>query len=328
MKTCILINSYPINDFKEDMLYQQVLNLKSTNLPIILCSGCEVSHRIYKLVDYIIINKNKIVKPALFQKKKYLEGKDYVSMYNGDNIVMFNDTIDLTITENIKLLFNIAKFFGFKTALYTEDDNIFSTDDEYIKNNIELLNGGTIKMCAFITKFVDTKMGIHTTHFFSNVDFFIENFKYPHNLNDLASSDWLEPWQCYEMCIYKCFEPHLKYIKILDINEDGKFIKSIFQRDNDVNYIANQRFTFIKLKNDQVRAYINNTSSNLYLNMSITTKTSHVVQTEFNPRNWYMTEPIEFGDTVKLKILDKSLNITAHREITYDSEDKILCLEL
>lgn len=330
MKNCILINSYPINDTKIDLLYTQITGLKSLNLPIILCSGCEVPDKISKLVDYTVINKTKTIKSASYQKRKFLEGKGYVSALYGNGMVMFNDFIDLTITQNIKLLFNLAKFYGFENAMYTEDDNIFVNFEEYIQRNLSLLNDSKSKMCAFVTEFATNKLGLHTTHFFANVDFIIKNYIFPHNLNELDKFEYLAPWQCYEMSIYQLFEPYLNDITILNIDDENKFIKteSCFGRDDDVKYILNQRFTLFRLKNNQIRAYIRNSSRYLNLHIYVTTKNTKYDNQNFSPECWYVTEPISFGDTIQIRITDKSSNVSLTRDIIYDDEDKVLALEL
>lgn len=330
MKNCILINSYPINNHKIEILYKQILNLKSSNLPIILCSGCDVPEKIYNLVDYIVVNKKKIIKTALYQKQKYLEGKDYVCAYYTNNVVMFNDFVDLTITENIKLLFTLAKFFGFQNVMYAEDDNIFVNANEYIQKNLSILNDSKSKMCAIITEFASNIRGIHTNHFFSNVDFLIANYTFPHDPSLLDNFQNLKPWQMYETSIFRCFESKLNDIHLIDMNERNKYLelKSLFLRDNSIDYITNQRFSLLKFKDNIVRAYIHNTSENLCLTAQLITKNGNNYIEHLNPGVWYVTEPVNFGDTVKIKITDKLSNISLTREITYDSEDKILSLEL
>lgn len=330
MKNCILINSYPVNETKSELLYKQIINLKSLNLPIILCSGCDIPIKIYNLVDYAIINKNKIIKPALYQKNKLLQNRGYVSALYINNLVMFNDFIDLTITENIKLLFTTAKFFGYDNVMYTEDDNLFINADDYIYDKLKILNTSQSKMCAYITKFAEHLTGLHTTHFFANVDFLLENYTFPHNVNDLDNFEHLCPWQCYEASIYKCFERKLDEIHIIDISEKHKYIDSdcSINRDGSVNYILNQRFLFVKLKNEQIRSYVINTSTNLDLSIKVVTKSSMVVLENFNPGSWHITDPVQFGDVVKLEITDKSTGNVLTREIKYDGEDKILAFEL
>jgi len=332
MKNCILINSYPNNEYKQNLLREQLINFKSANLPIILCAGCTPPQDIIESVDYLIVNKKKIIKPALYQKKKFIENKPYVSAYYNymENLVMFNDFIDLTITENIKLLFNTAKFFGFENVLYTEDDNIFINYHEYFNYNFKILNENVAKMCAVISNFVNNIEGLHTTHFFANVDFVIENFKFPHSLKELENEQSVNlwPWSTYEISILKCFENQIDKIHRIDQNKLNLAIKkdSTFGRDNDVNYIISQRICFLKNINGDVTGYIRNTSTNLNLKLKIKTNVSYDELINFNPGCWYKTPNLQLGDFMHVTI---EYNGTIfEKKMIFDSEDKILSLNI
>ena len=126
MSDVILINSFPNSKRKINILKEQISNLKPIGLPIILCSGCDIQKDIYDLVDYVFLNKEKIIKPALFQKDQYLNGKSNVCFLISGDVHIFSDNVDLTITRNIKMLFKIAQGLGFTNALYTEDDFIIN----------------------------------------------------------------------------------------------------------------------------------------------------------------------------------------------------------
>lgn len=91
MKNCILINSYPNNDHRQNLLREQIKLLKSINLPIILCSGCEIPNDIVKEVNYVVINKNKRIKTDLFQKKK--DGTVCGYIKNTSNNLSFNGKV-------------------------------------------------------------------------------------------------------------------------------------------------------------------------------------------------------------------------------------------
>lgn len=336
MKNCILINSYPNNDHKQNLLREQIKLLKSINLPIILCSGCEIPNDIVKEVNYVVINKNKRIKTALFQKKRWLEKKLFVCAHysfthSEPNIIMFNDFVDLTITENIKLLFNIAKFFGFENVVYTEDDNIFYNYESYFQHHLDLLNNKTYKMCATITDFGIESLGVHTNHFFSNIDFLLENFKFPHIEEELLDSyvlNELNPWKMYEVSIYNCFKNKTNDILNIDLTLLNKqlMVEKLFLRDNSIEYILDQRFTFLKKIDGSVCGYIKNTSNNLSFNAEFKSSRSCDKLINFGPNYWFMTTNLQFGDWISIEIIDSN-GISYNKKIIYDSEDKILALQ-
>lgn len=328
MKNCILINSYPINPHKINLLLKQITNLKLLKLPIILCAGCDVPNNITNLVDYLVINKNKIIKPAIFQKTKFLEGQHFIAAWfqQSPDIVTFTDNIDPTITANIKLLFTLAKFFGFHNAMYTEDDNIFNNADDFIYDQLSHLNSNKSKMCASITPFSQNIMGIHTTHFFSNVDFLLENYTIPHDLNELDNHNNLRLWQPYETSIYKCFEKNLKDIRVVNIEQfiDPNFR---FNRNDSMDYLINNIFSLVKFKDNTVSAYFNNTSSKLYFNVNIIINGLSISYNNFVPRHYIISQRLALGDIVEIQLADTNTNISMSKRIIYDSDHKILSLE-
>ena len=330
-KNCILINSYPNDTVKLQLLREQISHFKSLELPIILCSGCSVPQDIIHNVHYIIINKEKIIKPAVYQKKKYLEGRNYVSAFYDQNVVMFNDNLDLTITKNIKLLFKLAKFFDFENVMYTEDDNIFIDSDQYQNEHLEILNKESYKICANLSKMENLDM-FHTTHFFANVNFFLENFIFPHSVNGLDDPyilSNLRPWSAYESSIHECFRNKLDKVYNIDPKYTTKFIdhNKQFGRDNDVNYLINQRVTLLKRKDKTVCGYVLNTSSLINnLKIKVYTKDSYYESESFNSKCWYVTPDLSLGDYMKVEMTNKDGNLYK-KEIIFDSEDKILALE-
>lgn len=336
MKNCILINAYPNTKLKIELLREQISNFKSINLPIIVCSGCELPSDLINTIDYLIINREKHIKPAIFQKKCFLDGKGYICAYYtmGDTVI-FNDFVDPTITQNIKLLFNLAKFFGFENVIYTEDDNIFVDADDYLKTNLEILNNNQAKMCAVFSRFkTQTSQdfsGIHTNHFFSNVDFLLDNFIFPYKSEDFVENkyDDFVPWMSYECSIFKCFQNHLDKISNIDLNYLNQQRKQdkLFLRDNDINYIINQRFTFYKQKNKSVRGLVINTSTKLDFKICVYVNKQLVYNCdEFNPGVFYMTQTLNKGDTVRVDLEDYSNNKIT-REIVYNDENDILALQ-
>jgi hypothetical protein len=60
-KNAIVINAYPNNRDKMDMLDRGVSSFKKLGLPIVVISGCDVDPNVSKNIDYLIINREKFV---------------------------------------------------------------------------------------------------------------------------------------------------------------------------------------------------------------------------------------------------------------------------
>lgn len=331
-KNVILINAYPINDHRTNLLYDQLINLKELNLPIILCSGCEIPSKIYPLVDYAIINKEKIIKPATYNMSCYIDGKGPVSGYFNEHFSIFDDNVDPTIARNIKLLFNYAKNLGFENALYAEDDNLFINPKEYSDFHFNILST-THKMCGVLDIMIMNPYEhslLHTTHFFSNIEFLLENFTYPHDLNELLSESTkhnLQPYKMFEIAIYNCFKNKLDEIYNISREYQLKFLDLSKQevRDDNIDFIIKNRLFICKSNTQKYYFGFLNTSKKLIFNIVSTTSSNSVKFDGLNFNMWYTTHQINLNDQITLTITDQ-YNNTRTRTIIFENYEKVAAL--
>lgn len=215
-KNAIVINAYPNNPEKMDMLNRGVSSFKKLGLPIVVISGCDIDPHIVKNIDYLIINREKLVLP-----KQYMRWCN--TMLNNQNdlcctcfyfphkiVFSYNSNHNVTIARNMKLVFSFLKSVGVESAFYTEDDNIFHEPSfDAIRENLRLLNEGSIKMACAWGTMVDGQNMIYTCMFFTNVDFFLKHFELPtsiegwYDLNNLIKYDL---HRSYEESFYTLFE--------------------------------------------------------------------------------------------------------------------------
>lgn len=218
MKNAILINAYPNNDKKKDILERSVLNFKKLGLPVIVVSGCDIPEHISKHIDYYIINR-----------EKFVLGKDYMRKCNDllnknndlacpflrmNNLIVFTYCVNhnVTIARNTKLIFEFARSIGIDNVLYTEDDNIFNEESfESVRTHLDILNSNQKKFisCWGIMKDSQTKM-LFSCLYYANVNFFLEHFKIPTSIEEWNDENTIRKYKlqrAYEESLYICFEP-------------------------------------------------------------------------------------------------------------------------
>lgn len=331
MKNVVLINSFPNSEKKILTLKKQISKLKEIGCPIILCSGCEVNSDIINSVDYFFLNKEKIVKSALYHKKCQLEGKDHVSLTAlppNNGILIFVGNVDPTISRNTKLLFGLAEKLGFETALYTEDDVIVPNINYYVEN-LNILNNSKIKFCAVGSQKDNTFR--YTNHYFANIKFFNQTFSYPSNEKDLYDPQICKtifPWMPYEYCFgfyLKQFEEFVHLIPV-DYFENVVDQNCLNFRYDDINFIANQYALILKRKNGIVQPFFYNFSKSLVLNVKIylNSKLDNSFLTQKDV--WLTGSSLTINDIVKFEITDQNGGMVC-KEVKYCSDDDILAIE-
>lgn len=331
MSDVILINSFPNSKRKINILKEQISNLKPIGLPIILCSGCDIQKDIYDLVDYVFLNKEKIIKPALFQKDQYLNGKSNVCFLISGDVHIFSDNVDLTITRNIKMLFKIAQGLGFTNALYTEDDFIIN-NLKYVNDSFNHLKNKGKKMVIIKN---DNVKNICTSQFFANIDFFIKNFWMPENLDQLNNEkvkNELDIHMTYEDSFARCFWPFIQDFHINRLSDMQEYIKNdlIFSRFDDLNFLCKNVAVLGKDELNNVFGFFSNFSDKNILDISVKVNNEVVFNDpNFFYSSWFRTRFLKLGDTVEFTIRDaKDNNNCVKKKIIYNSDADILAFKI
>lgn len=332
-KNVILINSYANTERKIKTLKHQIARLKETKYPIILCSGCDNSKDIIDSVDYYFVNKEKILRSAVFNKKCSLQGKPavaflYLPINENTSYELYNDVIDPTISKNTKILFKLAEKLGFENAYYTEDDVIVS-DFMFYVNHLNILYHLNKKFCV-ISGSDDM---VYTSNYFANIKHFNETFCYPSSQEDFLNLnliDKVKPWMVYE----KCFANYLKEFeaKIHFISE--KYFLSIllneysYSRWNSLNCLISN-CTLIKRKTESINPFFYNCSGELICNLNIFINSNFLRNFSLLRKFHYICEDyqIQKNDIIKFELKDQDGN-TCCKEVQYCSDDDILALEI
>lgn len=237
----IIINTFPNNNKKIELLKEQIINFKNVNYPILLISGCFIPKEVYEMVDYVIINKENDILDKKFNKiiyeytlKNDIESSSHHYLDTESfHVAFYTQNMNYTITKNIKLSFNIAKNLGYKTALYTEDDNIFGKESKnFILKNMDSIKSKKYKLCG-INTIEDQKYNIvYTTFFMSNINFLIDIFDLPSNIEE-----WYDEKNIQKYSLYKIYE--------------GVFYDLLKDKIDNVKNITDEFFTLIN--NDHVK---------------------------------------------------------------------------
>lgn len=211
----IITNAFPNNDKKILLLDEQISYLKQLNIPIMVISGCNVPEFIQKSIQYLIINtEDDIIGKDFFYLARQGGLYDVTANIIESNFFraqIYGENVNSTITKNIKLSFNLAKQLGYKTAFYTEDDNIWKTGSFfYINNLFDSINNNYYKMSGVLGVMlgVDTNM-LFTTFFSADINYFCEHFILPENKQDWYDINQISKFKLhrpYEEVWFKLFE--------------------------------------------------------------------------------------------------------------------------
>lgn len=261
-KNAVLINAYPNNEKKLKILETSVLTFKKLGLPIIVISGCDIPESVAKHIDYYIINREKLVL-----------GKDYMHMcnrlnnyynnlsslsfkLNSDLVFIYSTNHNPTIARNTKLVMEFAKSLGITNVFYTEDDNIFTEKTfDSIKTHLEMLNRDECKLISTWGTMYDSLTPLlFSCFFYTNIDFFLEHFKIPTQIEQWYDPDTIKKYKlyrAYEESLYCCFEPvrHLTYNYLTEYHklvDDNAVNMNLASRYEELDWRCNTMFNVFK----------------------------------------------------------------------------------
>jgi hypothetical protein len=182
MKELIIINAFPNNEFKIELLEKQLFYFKQLGIKIMVISGCDIPQKLRGQIDYLIINTDNVLINKDHAYKTFFEMnlKDTAFSYvefDRAYYCLFGDHVNVTIVKNIKLSFKMAQMLGYKHVFYTEDDNIFKENSfPFIRSCFkELMNHDILTSHDY---FANSDV-LYTTFFFANIDFLLSKFTIP-----------------------------------------------------------------------------------------------------------------------------------------------------
>lgn len=312
MKNAVLINAYPINEKKQQILERSVKNFKKLGLPIIVVSGCDIPIHISKDIDYYIINREKLV-----LDKSYLKiCNDLLNKNNNLACLAFNmnnlwawvyySNHNVTIARNTKMVFEFAKSIGFENVFYTEDDNVFNEDSfESIRNHLEILNQNSgVKFISSWGTMVDSNTPmLFSCLFFANINFFLEHFKIPTSVEEWYNPENIIKYKlhrAYEESLHECFFP-VKDQTYNYISEYVRLIESksaelnLTSRYEELNWRVNTTFTVLKELNGTrlffvAYNFVVSTSNNKEIHLKVIKDENIIFDNLLQPQSWYYEE--------------------------------------
>lgn len=273
----IIINGYPNTLRKIEIVEQQLSYLKKLEYPILFISGCKVPSSILDQVDYFILNTNneslgKDFTHNLF-KLGYWDASHTFIDFGTNSASFYSDIPNNIITENIKLGFNLAKSLGYKSIFYTEDDNIFKEESlNSIKDKLNIIQEDKYKLITVIGPQVQSNfMMAFTTFFFTNVDFFLKNFKFPTKKEDWYNPEIITKYslhKTYEGAFYDLLKDKLNLVlniepEFIELHKQGYIEWGIVNRYQNEKYLIDNYFTILPHVNGTKHLFLFNWSSYL-----------------------------------------------------------------
>ena len=234
MKNLIIINAYPINEFKTSLLEQQLFYFKQLGVKILVVSGCDVPEKLRVKIDYLIVNTDniRIEKDHTYKCISELGMMDtayFRSDFHNSSYGVYGGHMNVTICKNIKLSFKMAQMLGYKNIFYTEDDNIFKNGCfDFIRQCFSELDSEQHKLIGCIDDLCDAKC-IYTTYFAADVNFLLNKFTIPDTKEGYYDTDNIIKYR-----LNKPFENSFYHI----LKNDLYLIKDVFPQMNQLSSIG------------------------------------------------------------------------------------------
>jgi predicted O-methyltransferase YrrM len=182
-KNVIVMTAHPNYKTSEDITKQAIESLKALNTDIILSCHSPIPLELQNAVKYVIFDKNNpLIKHDYYDHSWFDRDEFYafINLHKNDNDLQHALAVYINYYNGILH----AKSLGYKTAICTNFDIIFDKEDlNNITEKIDEMRK-TDKKSFFLTS--NANEGIHykTIFFITDIDFFIENFKYVFNEKD------------------------------------------------------------------------------------------------------------------------------------------------
>jgi len=302
-KSVIIMTAHPNFKTSEEITKKSIESLKPLNTDIILSTHCPVSDDLQKTSNHFIYDKNNPLIRHDYYQQSWFDKKDYyalIKLNKNDNDLQHALAVYINYYNGILY----AKGLGYNTAICTNFDIIFHKDDlDIINNKInEMRQLG--KKSFFMTS--NATEGIHykTIFFITDIDFFIDNFKYVTNEKDYNSltREVGSDTNCLENFFYQTLKDKKDNLLLQQINEGDLFSKSSVNLFSNIEY-----FTVLPLTNNDEMFVIWFSSSN-----------------SFDDKRKLTIEIFDDIDCIFVKNDEISNNYTFFKEIKFEKNHKYL----
>ena len=256
----VIMTAHPNFKTSEEITKKAIESLKPLNTDIILSTHCPISQELQSAATHFIFDKNNPLIRHDYYNQSWFEKEDYyalIKLHKNDNDLQHALAVYINYYNGILH----AKSLGYTTAICANFDIIFDKDDlNIIKDRINEMYQNN-KKSFFMTS--NANEGIHykTIFFITNIDFFIENFKYVTNETDynLLTREVGSETNCLENFFYQTLKIKSEQLLLQEINEGDLFSKSKVNLFSNIEY-----FTILPLKNNSENFVIWFSSSNSF----------------------------------------------------------------
>ena len=259
-KDVIIMTSHPNFKTSEDITKQALESLKPLNIDTILSTHCPISPDLQNAATHFLFDKNNPLIRHDYYEQSWFDKEDYYSLiklHKNDNDLQHALAVYINYYNGILH----AKSLGYKTAICTNFDIVFHEDDlNIIRKKVNEMNQSD-KKSFYMTS--NANEGIHykTIFFITNIDFFIENFKYVTNENDynLLTREVGSNTNCLENVFYQTLKSKSDQLLLQQIEEKDLFSVSKVNLFSNIEY-----FTILPLRNDNEHFVVWFSSSNSF----------------------------------------------------------------
>jgi hypothetical protein len=297
MKTCLIVNYWADTDSKVNMVLNLINQLKSTNIDIVYTSLTPIDRKISENCLYSFYHsENKLI--SIFDILEYEDLQmDNLFSFTTDNFKFYSASltyqdVSFSVSKQLTTNLNYLKELGYTHFHLIVGDCDIHEDEINVFNKIE----GT---CHFLNKkayFDDltgkpNHDGLGSIYFFSEIDFFLKNFKKPNTLIDFFKTFTFDNKFCYFELVLKHLFKNSIDVLLSNNNKNDNIILSTFKKskiDLISRYINDEvKLYLIPNKNDinLVDIFLitpNKNSFRLLLNNEI------ILDVSDSPGNWFM----------------------------------------
>lgn len=298
MEKIIIVNSHHSSQYHLDILKDCLTRLKKTNYKLMVCSHLPIPEEIQKMVDYCVYDSENIM----------LESPSWFWFANSQfRVSISNPGHSIAILRNWINGISLAHRMGFSNFFSTECDNLIGDIDlqTFDLHLSEMLSQN--KKMIFHKYPNESSFAYHALLFGGNIEYFIENFKFPTTLKQRENyllSGYLED------DLYNFFHPEEE---LFLIKSCGGFEKLQGYKNSDFNRISGLGIICETIPSDQ--GYY------LYL----MNNKDYDVQCEVNGKSFdlspgtYWYYPSE--EVTEVKIQDKEFILT--KKFVLNEENKV-----
>jgi len=259
-KPVIIMTAHPNFKTSEEITKESLESLKALNIDTILSTHCPISQNLQNTATHFIFDKNNPLIRHDYYDQSWFDKEEYyalIKLHKNDNDLQHALAVYINYYNGILH----SKSLGYTTAICTNFDIVFDKEDlNIISDKINEMNS-TGKKSFFMTS--NANEGIHykTIFFITDIDFFIENFKYVTNENDYNTLTRIvgSETNCLENFFYQTLKTKSDQLLLQQINENDLFSKSKVNLFSNIEY-----FTILPLKGDSENFVVWFSSSNSF----------------------------------------------------------------